>query len=183
MLELPARPWIEPEELKAAFHRLGAARHPDQPGGGAEAFAAVNAAWQTLRDPALRLRHLLELEGVSHPSGSVPIPPALANTFMTLAPLRGKVDAVLRQPSPASGTLAEALRTSERATLQREMQTVLASIDQTIANCVNEVRALDATWPARTASTLARLAELQQSLAFAGKWSAQLREALFQLGG
>ncbi len=180
-LELPARPWIEPAVLKEAFHRLGATRHPDAPGGNAESFAAVNAAWQTLRDPARRLRHLLDLEGEAPPSQATPIPPALTETFMNLASLRQKTDGFLSRKAAASGPLAQALLAGERAALERDHSTAVAQLDESVTQALDVVRTIDAAWPERDAATYARLATAQQSLAFLGKWSDQLREALFQL--
>jgi curved DNA-binding protein CbpA len=182
ILELPARPWLEPDAVKAAFHRLGATRHPDAPAGDADAFAAANAAWQILRDPVQRLRHLLELEGAPAPSASAQIPPTLADTFMTLAKLRRTLDDFAKREAAATGVLARALLAGERATLERDLRTALADLDESIAEALAEVRALDAVWPQRHAATLARLAAWQQALAFLGKWSDQLREALFDLG-
>jgi curved DNA-binding protein CbpA len=179
-LELPARPWIEPEVLKEAFHRLGAARHPDAPGGEADAFSTVNAAWQVLRDPAQRLRHLLELEGA--PAASTQIPPTLADTFMSLAALRRRLDDFVKRQAAASGALAKALLASERTDLGLDLRSTLTQLDECIAQALQEVRAIDAAWPARDAATITRLAISQQSLAFLGKWSDQLREALYRLG-
>jgi curved DNA-binding protein CbpA len=181
-LELPVRPWLEPDQLQAAFHRLGAARHPDRAGGSAEAFAAVNAAWQTLRDPARRLHHVLELEGVTTPEGASPIPSALADAFMSLAALRRRLEDFGKRHAAATGTLARALLAVERAALERELRTALAGLEEDTARALEEVRTLDAAWPERDDATLLRLATVQPSLAFLGKWSDQLREALFQLG-
>ena len=52
--DFPRTPWVDADELKEKFHRLSAQRHPDAPGGSDAAFAALNAAWQILREPASR---------------------------------------------------------------------------------------------------------------------------------
>jgi hypothetical protein len=182
VLELPARPWLELELAKAAFHRLGAARHPDAPGGSADAFAAVNAAWQILRDPARRLRHLLELLGAETAASTPQIPPALADLFMEMAPLPRKADDFRRRLAAADGALAKALLAAERHTLQHDLQHTLARLDALARESLAEIRAIDAVWEQRDAAALAGLSAAQQTLAFTSKWSDQLREALFQLG-
>lgn len=47
-------------ELKAAYHRLALKLHPDR-GGDPGTFAALGAAWATLRDPAARADYDREL--------------------------------------------------------------------------------------------------------------------------
>ncbi len=167
--------------LKDAFHRLGSAHHPDAAGGNGDAFAAVNTAWQVLRDPAQRLRHLLELEGAS-PASSAQIPPTLADTFMSIAALRRGLEDFLQKDAAATGALAKALLAGERASLERNLRQALTRLGESNTQTLEEVRAIDAVWSNRDAAKLARLADLQQSLAFSGKWSDQLREALFKLG-
>src|ERR1041385_2136244 len=64
------RPWLDPEKLKAKFLALSADVHPDRFHHTAEAerlaanqrFTTLNTAYQVLREPTERLRHLLELE-------------------------------------------------------------------------------------------------------------------------
>ena len=70
LLDEPRRPWLDPEVLKAKFHALAASVHPDRVHGAAQPekqeanqrYADLNAAFQCLREPKERLRHLLELE-------------------------------------------------------------------------------------------------------------------------
>ena len=70
LLDEPRRPWLDPEVLKAKFHTLTAAVHPDRVHNATESekqsanqrYAELNAAYQCLREPRDRLRHLLELE-------------------------------------------------------------------------------------------------------------------------
>src|SRR6188768_2393332 len=59
LLDLPRRPWLTPESVRAAFQRRAATAHPDV-GGNASDFSALTWAHETLRSPAARLRHLLE---------------------------------------------------------------------------------------------------------------------------
>jgi DnaJ-class molecular chaperone len=42
------------EQITAAYRRLAMARHPDRPEGSAEAFHALQAAYEVLRDPGTR---------------------------------------------------------------------------------------------------------------------------------
>lgn len=182
ILALPRRPWLEPAEIKDAFHRLAAERHPDSPGGDAEAFARTNAAWQILREPASRLRHLLELEFSTLDLASPPLPSSLADAFMDLAALLRALEDFRRRQAAASGALASALLAEDRAKLERRLRTALTRIDAVIARALEEVRTIDASWLLRDESIAERLSALQRELTFAEKWSTQLREGLFKLG-
>lgn len=180
LLGQPRRPWLPAEELKETFHRTTATQHPDKTGNH-EAAAELNAAFATLRDPAARLRHLLELEHPEALEQRTEIPSALAETFLRLATLRRAVDAFKQQLSSASSPLAQALLSSERFALQHDVEKELRLLDAAHARGLEAVEVLDAAWAQRTPETVRAAAALQQELSYLAKWSWQLREALFQL--
>ena len=70
LLDEPRRPWLEPEALKTKFLKLAAEIHPDRKHGAGKiekaaanrSYAELNAAFNCLAEPKLRLLHLLELE-------------------------------------------------------------------------------------------------------------------------
>jgi curved DNA-binding protein CbpA len=175
----PRRPWVEPEALKEIFHRLTAEHHPDRTGD-AERFTAINAAYTALRDPVARLRHLLELEEPSALAAVPPLPEALTETFMRVATLRRTIDAFLKQQAATTTPLGQALLASARFGLQRDIEVELAALEAAEAVGLEMVREADRQWPERTPALIEQLAALQQELSYLAKWSAQLREALFQ---
>ena len=177
MLQQSRRPGLDAAALKDTFHRLSAQRHPDTAGGDADSFAALNAAWQVLREPASRLRHLIEMEAPGLLARPVQIPPALADTFMRIAALRRTLDDFRKRHAAASTPLARALLAGEQRTLKTDLESALADLDTAHEHALTELRALDATWPA----SLDALAALHQQLAFLSKWSTDLRESLFIL--
>ena len=85
LLQQPRQPWIDPEELEEKYHELARKTHPDQLATPGHDFTEVNQAYRTLRDPRLRLHHLLALTG--HPLTSSPtqVPADLANLFAKIA--------------------------------------------------------------------------------------------------
>jgi len=174
----PRRPWLDPEELKDLFHRLTAEHHPDRTGN-AERFTAINAAYAVLRDPAARLRHLLELEATPA-QAAAPLPEALTETFMRIATLRRNIGVFVKQQGAATTPLGQALLASARFSLQRDVELELAELDAAQAIALEALREADRQWPERTPALLEQLATLQQELSYLAKWSAQLREALFQ---
>ena len=75
----PPRPWLDADALKAKFLARSAEVHPDRVHSAPEAeraaaqerYTALNAAFNTLREPKDRLQHLLELELGAKPGGRV----------------------------------------------------------------------------------------------------------------
>ena len=181
-LAQPRRPWLEPEALRESFHRAAAQHHPDAAGGTGERFAALNAAHAILREPAARLRHLLELEAPALLTRAAPIPPALSDLFMQLAARHGALERFLARQSAAASPLARALLAAEKAAHRRDLEAALAQLTAAHAAAFAELRALDTAWDSDTAAALENLAPLQARFAFLAKWTAQLREDLFKLG-
>ena len=70
LLGEPRRPWLDAEALKAKFLTRSAEVHPDRVHQSSEAdklaanqrYTELNAAYNCLREPRHRIRHLLELE-------------------------------------------------------------------------------------------------------------------------
>jgi curved DNA-binding protein CbpA len=182
ILAQPRRPWLDDEALKEAFHRASAQQHPDVAGGGGENASALNAAYAALRDPASRLRHLLELEWPGAAPARAAIAPALAELFGKIAALRQVGAALAKRASAAQTPLARALLAGDHATHRRALEATLAELAAAEAAAHDDLRAIDAQWAARDDRTRDQLTALQQSFAFLAKWQAQLREDLFRLG-
>src|SRR5436309_5157524 len=95
LLGEPRRPWLDPEKLKAKFLALSAEIHPDRfhsaPAAEKQAtherFPRLNAAYQVLREPKDRLRHLLELELSAKPAEVQQTSPGAMELFMEVGRL------------------------------------------------------------------------------------------------
>lgn len=182
LLGEPRRPWLDPERIKETFHRLSRERHPDQAGGAQDAFADLNLAQETLRDPKLRLRHLLELEHPAiRPSGPATVPATLADDFAPIHELLQRIDAYLPRKAAASGALARALLAREETALRIGARDRLAGLDAKIASALTDLRSLDAGWEPNHHATAARLLDLYGRFAYLSRWAGQLRERLFHL--
>jgi len=183
ILGQPRRPWLEEEALKDAFHRATAQEHPDIAGGSGEKAAALNAAYAALRDPAARLKHLLELEWPDRGVASAAIAPELADLFGKIAALRQAGAALKKKEAAAQSPLGRALLAGEKAAHRRDLETALAMLSAGETSARENLRLLDTGWSQRQDATHDLLAAVQQNFAFLAKWQAQLREDLFQLGG
>jgi DnaJ-domain-containing protein 1 len=175
------RPWLDPEALKEKFHALTSEHHPDVARGAAADFSALNAAYNTLRDPRERLRHLLELESPEALSRPQQIPGAIADLFVQIGKQRQALGAFLRKQSEAASPLSRALLAPEKFAVREELENVLATVNGHQARLLDEVRSLDATWQAGKAGALPRLTEIFQSLSYVSKWTEQVREGIVKL--
>ena len=183
LLGLSRRPWLEPEQVKEAFHHLSRTLHPDQQAEVTGEFARLNQAQATLRDPKARLRHLLELE---HPqirlAGPASVPPELANFFAPVHGLLHEVDTLLTRKTTAPSALAKALLARDEFTLRERVEASLAELETLEAATLADLQVFDAQWPSGSRDRADRLHMFYQRFAYLSRWIAQLRERLFQLG-
>jgi curved DNA-binding protein CbpA len=179
----PRRPWLDADALKDAFHRLSASLHPDVAGTGDTArFAAVNAAHVALREPASRLRHLLELTAPESLAAASNPPLELADLFMQIAGLRRRLEAHLAKRQAATSPRTQALLASEEAELRRELQATLGRLEAAESAALEQVREIDSRWSSPTPEAIASLLRTYHRLAYLARWLAQTRESLFALG-
>jgi curved DNA-binding protein CbpA len=110
-LGLARRAVLDEEVLKAAWIEQGRAVHPDQAGGDAMLSAEMNAAYEVLREPETRLKHLLEVEfpEASAVWATVPMEEELMQVFMKLGPVLQRVEVFAKKKAAATSALAEAL--------------------------------------------------------------------------
>jgi curved DNA-binding protein CbpA len=180
-LHQPRRPWLDDAALKEAFHRATTEHHPDISRDSGEKSAALNAAYGALREPALRLKHLLELEWPDAPPAAASISGALAEMFGKLAGIRQRRADLLKKEASAQSPLTRALLVEQRTACRQEIETTLTALNALEAVARAELQTLDTHWEQRDESTRARLVATQQQFAYLAKWQAQLREDLFQL--
>jgi curved DNA-binding protein CbpA len=181
LLDQPRRPWLDDAALRDAFHRRAAELHPDAPTGDGAAFAELNAAYATLRDPVPRLRHLLALEEPAALTRPTPIPADLSELFPVVGAARQVMVGFTTRRAAASSAVARALIAGEEAGVRSTATAARNALDASRERALEELRAIDAQWSAPEAR--AALAALHGRLAFLEKWDAQLREAALPLGG
>jgi hypothetical protein len=171
-LALSRAPWVDADALKARFLERSAVAHPDA-GGTAAGFAALNEAWQVLRDPAARLRHYLELENPEALPLAAATPADLGDLFMEVAGARQEAQRLAAKLSVAASPLARSLLAGERRDRLARQEALLQVITTRLEAAAATLAAGERD-PATLAGLLARMVYL-------GKWSAQLREAVLAL--
>lgn len=183
-LGLERRAALEEEVLKRAWLEKGRAAHPDQAGGDAVLSAEINAAYELLREPETRLKHLLESEYPEESAvwATVPMEEGLMRVFMKLGPVLQRVEAFAKKKAAATSALAEALLTGEQMRLQEELEERMEELNglrEGLEAGLVEVDVFRAEGDAGRAMEAMRV--LRAKFAYVGKWQRQTREALMKL--
>jgi curved DNA-binding protein CbpA len=190
----PRRPWIDPESLKPRFLTLSAQVHPDRTHSESESekrasqqrYTELNAAYNCLRDPKTRLRHLLELERGTKPSDVETIPPGLMDLFLEVSGLCREADAFLAGKAAVTSPLLK-VQIFERGQECTERLTDLQKrLNAQTADLTAELKAIDARWEPDAGSTshtaaLGRLEELYRLFSYFSRWSGQIQERIAQI--
>jgi len=181
-LSLPRRAALREEALAEAYFLKSRESHPDH--GGVEAVAAqVNAAYETLRQPDKRLKHLLEIAAPDAGKAwrTVPLDEALMALFARLGAAMAASGMFLDKKTKAQSALARALLANE----EFQQRDVLEKIGEEIQAHQNLIEAqlpeLDSKLEAVPEQAWREVAALQARLAYLAKWQAQVRERLLQL--
>jgi curved DNA-binding protein CbpA len=193
LLGEPRRPWLDPERLKQKFLALSREAHPDRnPGTGAaaeagngERFAGINAAYNCLRDPRHRLRHLLQLETGSSSREAQSIPSELMDVSLAVGALCREADRFLDEKTAQTSALMRAQMFERGQELTDRVMEVQKQIADGRDQLLGEIQNLDAAWndaAARPGSQIMRrLQEIESALGFAERWISQLRERVVRL--
>jgi curved DNA-binding protein CbpA len=175
------RPWLDQESLKERFHQLTAEHHPDVSSDPGVDFSSIIAAYQLLRDPKTRLRHLLELEFPGKVPDSQSVPADLLDLFMRIASALSAFGKISKKLEAATAPLAIALLAGEKNAVLAEFTSILKVLGERESLLSEQLRQLDAKWPGEKESTIEPLAQMLQQLSYLLKWSDQIREGILRL--
>ena len=183
------RPWLEAEALKEKFLALSAEVHPDRVhhASAADKLAAnrryteLNAAYNCLREPRERLRHLLELELGQKPSDLTNVPNDLMDMFFSVGKLFREVDTFVAEKGKATSPLLQ-VQLFERG---QEWIESLVGLRQLVNSrrepLIDELKRLCADWGADLPKALERLLGIWRFLSFYDRWLAQIQERMVQI--
>jgi DnaJ-domain-containing protein 1 len=192
LLNEPRRPWLEPELLKDKFLALSATVHPDrvhnlgadERAAAQERYTELNAAYNCLREPKERLRHLLELELGALPKDIQRIPSDLMDLSMEIGKACREADVFLAEKAKVTSPLLQVTffeRSDEFADKLKALRQRVNSLDEQL---VAELKQMDAAWPPpeeKRAAQLHRLEELYRLFSYFARWTAQIQERVVRL--
>jgi curved DNA-binding protein CbpA len=195
LLNEPRRPWLDAQELKAKFLKLSAEAHPDKlsvqtPAARDSAnrrFAELNSAFNCLREPKTRLRHLLELELGEKPKEVHEIPQDLADLFMEIAGLRREVSVFVAETKRAQSPLLRVQLFEQTQEWIDRLQVVQARLGERQAKLLLEIQNSDPEWqrtaddPVQHGVLLQTVHRIHQRLSFCTRWRTDLQEMIIRL--
>jgi DnaJ-domain-containing protein 1 len=192
LLDEPRRPWIDPESLKEKFLALSAQSHPDRVHQASaeerraadERFAALNGAYNCLREPKDRVRHLLELERGMKPADIQEVPSELMDSFFEIGRLCREVDAFLKEKAAATSPILKAQLFERGQEWADKLNVWQQRINTLQEELIRELRRISVAWDSgrpREKLLLDRLEEIYRLLGYFGRWSGQIRERIGHL--
>jgi hypothetical protein len=148
----------------------------------------LNAAYNCLREPRERLRHLLELELGAKPEQVQTFPADLVDLSLAVGRIGREVDSFLAEKAKTTSPLLQVQifeRGQECAERLMELQNLISARQEEVTA---GVRSLDENWETGDGSAgpergarLKRLEELYRRLSYLTRWSAQIQERIAQL--
>lgn len=182
VLGLPRSTVMNEQTLHRAYTGRSRDAHPDH--GGSEADSAqVNAAYETLRHPERRLKHLLDLAGPAEAKAwrTVPLDEGMMSAFSDLSTAIDASAKFLERKERAASALARALLAGEEMRHREELERIGIEIETRKAGMEAQLPSLDSTLANRESDAWKQLAVMQARFAYLAKWQAQVRERLLAL--
>jgi DnaJ-domain-containing protein 1 len=193
LLNEPRRPWLDADLLKQKFLALASDAHPDRVHGASESekaevtqrYTQLNAAYNCLAEPKLRLLHLLELELGAKPKDIQQIPTALADLFAEVANSCRSADGFLAEKSKAASPLLQVQLFERGQDWVEKLNALQRKLNELHEKLTNELKSLDAQWISYDAGLrreiLPKLEELYRLFGYFNRWNKQIQEREVQL--
>jgi DnaJ-domain-containing protein 1 len=190
LLEEPRRPWIDAELLKEKFLSRSSQVHPDRVHGAPESdrknadtrYAELNAAFNCLREPKDRVRHLFELELGRRPADIENIPAALMDFAFEIGRACKMADTLLAEKAKVTSAILK-VQFFERGQASVDgLNALQRRINEQRGLLLDELKAMNPEWESATREKpLKRLEEIYRLLGYFARWSEQLQERVVQL--
>jgi hypothetical protein len=177
LLGVERRPEIPEETVKGAYFRKSESIHTGPALAGES--STVNAAFQTIANPATRIQHLLKLEFGDASGGQ--IAPDLGELFGTIVEVLQISDQELGSLSAQSSSILRALAYHKLDRLRERLDQTEKELSQREAALLSEVARLDQSWFESAAESRYPLAQIALGLTFVQKWLSQVRERKIRL--
>lgn len=189
-LGLPRRAALTPEEVRAAFQKTAAERHPDNAEDEAEKarrtaeFTALNEAAATLSSTPRRLRALLALE---FPDEAAAPPPAMDDALLNLFAVAGQavnaVSQLTAKRAQATTRLAKAALKAAEFRAQETLEAAGAAVNAGLEQLRQRLLEIDEAREKADPAAAEMLRAAAHRAAFLEKWRSQLQAAFAGLGG
>ncbi len=190
LLNEPRRPWIDANLLKEKFIALSSQVHPDrvhqasaEERKAADArYAELNAAYNCLREPKERLRHLLELELGRKPEDVQNIPSDLMDFAFEIGRACKAADTLLGERAAASSAILKVQFFERGQERVDQLNCLQRKINEQRDALLAELKSMNVSWESVSGERpLTRLEEIYRLLGYLGRWSEQLQSRVIEL--
>jgi len=195
LLKQARRPWLDPELLNKEFLAVSAEVHPDRVHGAADAekrealdrYIQLNAAYNCLREPKDRLRHLLELERSGPQSREAQnVPGEWMGLFAEVSATCREADSIIAETVKVISPLLKVQMFERQQGQIEKLITLQKQVNEWREEAILKVKTLDSGWltsqgNAQRSHMLQELEELWRLLSYVGKWANQIQERIVQL--
>ena len=192
VLEQPRRPWLDTDALKQKFFALSAQAHPDrvhnapepERRAAGERATELNAAYQCLREPKERLKHLLELESGARAADIQQVPPELTEPFFEIGRLCREADVLIAEKEKTTSPVLQARLFGRGVDCTDRLTAMQRKIGGQREELLAELKAMNAAWESTSPDAplpLARLEEIRRRLGYFARWSEQIQERMVKL--
>lgn len=189
LLDEPRRPWLDAEVLKAKFLARSTEVHPDRVHQASDAdklaanqrYTEINAAYNCLREPRSRLRHLLELELGTKPSDLTDVPNDLMELFFSVGKALREADAVVAEKARATSPLLQVQMFEQAQAEVEKLNAIREKISARREVLLRELQELDSNWKVGDSQAVNSLLRFWRLLSFYDRWLAQIQERTVQL--
>jgi len=154
-------------ELDHAFREAGKLAHPDA-GGAEDSFAALREAHAILASPSRRLRHWLELRGVTIETHGT-VDSRVMDLFTMVGEVTQQAEALARRREQAKTPLGRAMLESRTQLCREAVERAVAAVDAAITAECADFSGYETSAVTDYASTTVR------NLAFLEKWRGTMR--------
>lgn len=130
-LGLTPRLVITDEAVRDAFREAGKLAHPDA-GGALDAFARLREAFDTVASPSRRLRHWLELRGITLESRGA-VAPSVIDLFAEIGAVTQRAENLIRRRDEAKSALGRAILETETQSCREAVERAIMIVESAIA--------------------------------------------------
>lgn len=182
ILGLPRSASLNEEALRNAYALESKAAHPDH--GGSEGLASkVNAAYETLRAPEKRLKHLLELAAPDDAKQwrTVPLDDDMMSLFSALGKALELSAKFIERKAGAQSAIAKALLANEEMQHRESLECIGFEIDLRKTEMEQQLTAFDVEIASAKFFSWPEIAAMQAKFSYLARWQTQVRERLLLL--
>lgn len=182
IFSIPRSVAIDAAALQSSYAALSRETHPDH-GGSEEGAAVVNSAYETLRAPEKRLKHLIEIAAPEDAKSwrTVPLDESMMSVFMELGSALEASAKLLEKKGKTTSALTRALLANEEMVLRDRLETIGFGVEEKKVAMESGLSSLDDRLASGDETVWRDIAATQARLAYLAKWQTQIRERLLAL--